>query len=50
MKLDQIVKDLDLKVLTSPVELDTVDVESGYCSDLLSCVMTGAEPDLFGSP
>lgn len=43
MKLNNIVKDLDLKVLTSPVELSTVDVETGYCSDLLSCVMTGAE-------
>ena len=45
MKLDKIVKDLDLKVLTSPVDTSTVDVESGYCSDLLSCVMTGAEPN-----
>ena len=43
MKLEKIVKDLELKVLTSPVDFDTVDVESGYCSDLLSCVMTGAE-------
>jgi len=45
MKLDKIIKDLDLKVLTSSVDLDTVEVESGYCSDLLSCVMTGAEPN-----
>jgi hypothetical protein len=44
MKLDKIIKDLDLKVLTSPVDLATVDVECGYCSDLLSCVMTGADP------
>jgi hypothetical protein len=44
MKLDKIIKDLDLKVLTSPVDLTTVDVECGYCSDLLSCVMTGADP------
>ena len=44
MKLDMIVNDLGLKVLTSPVDLSTIDVETGYCSDLLSCVMTGAEP------
>jgi hypothetical protein len=45
MKLDRIIKDLDLKVLTSSVDLGAVEVESGYCSDLLSCVMTGAEPN-----
>ncbi len=44
MKLDKIVKDLDLKVLTAPVDLSAVEVECGYCSDLLSCVMTGADP------
>lgn len=44
MKLDKIVKDLDLKVLTAPVDLSAVEVECGYCSDLLSCVMTGAVP------
>lgn len=44
MKLDTIIKALDLKVLTSPVTFDAIDVESGYCSDLLSCVMTGADP------
>ena len=37
MKLDKIVNDLGLKVLTSPVDLSTIDVETGYCSDLLSC-------------
>lgn len=45
MKLDTIIKDLDLKILTSPVDISAVEVESGYCSDLLSCVMTGAEPN-----
>lgn len=44
MKLDKIIKDLDLKVLTPPVDFSAVEVECGYCSDLLSCVMTGADP------
>ena len=44
MKLDEIIKHLDLKTLTDPKGFSEVDVKSGYCSDLLSCVMTGAEP------
>lgn len=44
MKLNQIIKALDLTPLTSVDQIEDVDVESGYCSDLLSCVMAGAEP------
>jgi hypothetical protein len=43
MKLKKIIDDLDLRVLTPHDEIQKVDVHSGYCSDLLSCVMTGAE-------
>ncbi|HQA29147.1 MAG TPA: DRTGG domain-containing protein [Brevefilum fermentans] len=45
MQLNEIIQKLDLKVLTEPVDFSAVPVGSGYCSDLLSCVMTGAEPD-----
>ena len=43
MKLKKIIDDLDLKLLTPRDDIETVEVHSGYCSDLLSCVMTGAE-------
>lgn len=45
MHLEEIIRKLDLKVLTEPIDFSTIPVSSGYCSDLLSCVMTGAEPD-----
>jgi hypothetical protein len=45
MHLEEIIQKLDLKILTEPVDFSTIPVNSGYCSDLLSCVMTGAEPD-----
>ena len=45
MTLAEIIQKLNLKVLTKPVDFSTIPVESGYCSDLLSCVMTGASPD-----
>ena len=45
MTLEEIIKKLDLKVLTEPKDFSEVEVKSGYCSDLLSCVMTGAEPE-----
>ncbi len=45
MKLKKIVDDLNLKVLTPRDDIESVEVISGYCSDLLSCVMTGAEAD-----
>lgn len=45
MNLNQIIQSLDLKLLTEPKDFKTINVTSGYCSDLLSCVMTGAEPE-----
>ena len=45
MTLAEIIKSLNLKILTEPKDFSAVPVKSGYCSDLLSCVMTGAEPD-----
>ncbi len=45
MHLDEIIQKLDLKVLSEPVDFSAISVSSGYCSDLLSCVMTGAEPN-----
>jgi hypothetical protein len=44
MNLEKIIQAVDLKVLTEPKDFSAIDVNSGYCSDLLSCVMTGAEP------
>lgn len=44
MKLDEIINQLNLQVLTDPKPFSEIEVNSGYCSDLLSCVMTGAEP------
>ena len=45
MHLEEIIQSLDLKVLTEPVDFSAIIVNSGYCSDLLSCVMTGAAPE-----
>lgn len=45
MHLQEIIESLNLKVLTEPKDFSAVNVKSGYCSDLLSCVMTGAEPE-----
>jgi hypothetical protein len=45
MHLEDIIQKLNLKVLTEPVDFSTIPVNSGYCSDLLSCVMTGAAPE-----
>jgi serine kinase of HPr protein (carbohydrate metabolism regulator) len=42
MNLNRIINKLDLKVLTDTQEQSEILVNSGYCSDLLSCVMTGA--------
>jgi predicted transcriptional regulator len=44
MTLQDIIDSLDLKVLSVSGDLSKTTVEKGYCSDLLSCVMTGAEP------
>jgi hypothetical protein len=45
MQLSEIIQKLDLKVLTEAKDFSEVPVTSGYCSDLLSCVMTGAQPE-----
>jgi len=45
MFLDKIIKELNLKVLTKRNDLSSITVKSGYCSDLLSCVMAGASPE-----
>ena len=44
MNLQDIIQSLSLKTLTTPQDFAKVPVISGYCSDLLSCVMTGASP------
>jgi len=42
MNLDQIIQALDLTVLTHQKDFSTIIPQSGYTSDLLSCVMAGA--------
>jgi hypothetical protein len=43
MNLQQIIDELNLTTYTEPREVLDVEPTSGYCSDLLSCVMTGAK-------
>ena len=43
MSLDEIIQKLNLTVLSSPKDFSGIRPESGYCSDLLSCVMAGAK-------
>jgi len=43
--LQTIVDKLDLNILTAPQDLSEIQIYSGYASDLLSCVMTGAQAD-----
>jgi len=45
MHLDEIIQKLELKVITEAKEFLNIDVTSGYCSDLLSCVMIGARSE-----
>jgi predicted transcriptional regulator len=45
LTLNEIIRKLDLTVLTETNDFAEIPVKSGYCSDLLSCVMTGAEPE-----
>jgi hypothetical protein len=42
MNLATIIHELDLKVLTSPLDFAAITPKGGYASDLLSCVMAGA--------
>lgn len=42
MRLENIINEINLKLLTEAHDFSDISVNSGYCSDLLSCVMTGA--------
>ena len=42
MNLQTVIDQLDLKVLTEPLDFTNKEPTSGYVSDLLSCVMAGA--------
>jgi hypothetical protein len=44
MSLQEVINRLDLKVLTTPQDFNLVDPQGGYVSDLLSCVVAGAQP------
>jgi hypothetical protein len=43
MNLQQVIQALNLKVLTNPKDFSSIIPETGYTSDLLSCVMSGAK-------
>ncbi|HZK17141.1 MAG: DRTGG domain-containing protein [Anaerolineaceae bacterium] len=43
MNLQEVIDSLQLKLLTEKKDFSTIQVTTGYTSDLLSCVMTGAE-------
>lgn len=42
MTLADVIKNLNLAILTEPKDFQEIKVASGYASDLLSCVMAGA--------
>ncbi len=43
MSLQEIIEKLNLKVLTEALKFDHIEPSGGYASDLLSCVMAGAQ-------
>jgi imidazolonepropionase-like amidohydrolase len=43
MNLQEIIETLHLQVVTTPRDFSAIIPESGYASDLLSCVMAGAK-------
>ncbi len=43
MTLEDIIKNLDLKLLTENKDFSAISPSHGYVSDMLSCVMTGAK-------
>lgn len=45
MTLQEIIDRLNLKLLTVPKNFRAITPSSGYSSDLLSCVMAGAQSD-----
>jgi len=42
MKLSEIISSLELDVLTREFDFSEINVNNGYVSDLMSCVMAGA--------
>jgi hypothetical protein len=44
MTLQDLIAQLNLTVITAPRDFNTVVPQGGYASDLLSCVIAGAEP------
>lgn len=44
MNLQTIIEKLNLTLLTEERDFSSIQFESGYQSDLLSCVMTGTQP------
>ena len=44
MTLQELITRLNLAVLTTPNDFTTIKPNGGYTSDLLSCVMVGAQP------
>jgi hypothetical protein len=44
MNLQEIITKLNLTVITTPKNFETIHPRGGYASDLLSCVMAGAKP------
>ena len=45
LTLQTILDHIELKVLTDPVDFSEIEIHTGYTSDLLSCVMTGAQAE-----
>jgi hypothetical protein len=44
MTLQEIISELELTVLTTPRDFTAITPRGGYVSDLLSCVIAGAQP------
>ena len=44
MTLQELIAKLNLTVLTTPQDFDRITPQGGYASDLLSCVIAGAQP------
>jgi hypothetical protein len=45
MNLQTLIAKLNLTVLTTPRDFSAITPQGGYASDLLSCVIAGAQPD-----
>ena len=45
MNLQALIAKLNLTVLTTPRDFSAITPQGGYASDLLSCVIAGAQPD-----